>query len=54
MYHLSRDKNGTEDEIRIHAPDGRIMASIFFWDESEQAEADARLIVEALNQQISA
>jgi hypothetical protein len=56
-YYATRDRNGTEDEITIHAPDGRAMAFIWFWDEPDELaradadakKADARLIVDALN-----
>jgi hypothetical protein len=56
-YHISQDRNGTEDEITIHAPGGRELAYIWFWDEEydqpgvgdQQAKADARHIVDALN-----
>jgi hypothetical protein len=56
-YHISQRRNGTEDEIIIHAPDGRHMASIWFWDEEhgepgvgdKEAKAAGRLIVDALN-----
>ena len=52
-YHATIDRNGTEDEITIHAPDGRAMAAIQFWDKGEEgateAKADAELIVDALN-----
>jgi hypothetical protein len=56
-YHTSLGRNGTEDEITIHAPDGRGLAHIWFWDEEpdqpgvgdKRAKADAQLIVEALN-----
>ncbi len=56
-YHTSQRRNGTEDEIVIHAPDGREMAYIWFWDQEgdqpgvgdKEARADARRIVDALN-----
>lgn len=53
-YYLSLDRNGTEDEITIHAPNGRGIAFIWFWDDAECVEAaqkhrDAKLIVDALN-----
>jgi hypothetical protein len=56
-YHTSQRRNGTEDEIIIHAPDGRHMAYIWFWDEGwdgpgagdKTAKADARRIINALN-----
>jgi hypothetical protein len=54
LYHLTTCRNGTEDEFAIHAPDGRQMAFIWFWDEPDsdhaaRALADAQLIVDALN-----
>lgn len=57
-YHASQDRNGTEDEITIHAPDGREMAHIWFWDEEHdlgdaiagpEAKVDGQHIVAALN-----
>jgi len=56
-YHTGLGRNGTEDEITIHAPDGRGLAHIWFWDATpdqpgagdRQAKADAQLLVEALN-----
>ena len=56
-YHTSQRRNGTEDEIVIHAPDGREMAYIWFWEKGwdgpgagdRTAKADARRIVNALN-----
>ncbi len=55
-YHASR-RNGTEDEFIIHAPGGREMAYIWFWDQEydqpgvgdQEARADVRRIVDALN-----
>jgi hypothetical protein len=51
------DRNGTEDEIAFHAPDGRKLAFIWFWDEEydqpgvgdKEAKMDAQLILNALN-----
>jgi hypothetical protein len=56
-YHSSLGRNGTEDEITIHAPGGRALAQIWFWEKEldqpgvgdQQAKADAQLLVEALN-----
>ena len=56
-YHGSLGRNGTEDEITIHAPDGREMAHIWFWDEEpdqpgvgdKEAKADGLHIIAALN-----
>jgi hypothetical protein len=53
-YYATLDRNGTEDEITIHAPDGRRMLCVAFWDEddipdADQLKADAMLIVKALN-----
>ena len=56
-YYTSQRRNGTEDEIVIHAPDGREMAYIWFWDKGwdgpgagdKTAKTDARRIINALN-----
>jgi hypothetical protein len=56
-YYTSQDRNGTEDEITIHAPDGRELAYIWFWEAEadqpgagdQEAKADAQHIVAALN-----
>ena len=56
-YHTSQRRNGTEDEIIIHGPDGRHMAYIWFWEKGwdgpgvgdKTAKADARRIINALN-----
>jgi hypothetical protein len=60
-YYATFDRNGTEDEIIIHTPQGRPMLSVAFWDEQflepddpewvaiDQKKADAMLIVNALN-----
>ena len=56
-YYATLDRNGTEDEITIRTPDGREMAFMQFWEYfngertegAKQAEADAELIVKALN-----
>lgn len=51
-YYVTIDRNGTEDELCVHAPDGRIMASTQTWhdvDTDGQAQADIKLIVDALN-----
>ena len=32
-YYATQDRNGTEDEITIHAPDGRPLAVIQYWEE---------------------
>jgi hypothetical protein len=53
-YYATMDRNGTEDEIAIRTPDGRVMAYMQFWDEPDIPEAkthkdDATLIVKALN-----
>ena len=52
-YFSTIDRNGTENEIAIHAPDGRAMMFIQFWGEegeaADQVKADAKLIVDALN-----
>lgn len=53
-YYATVDRNGTEDEITIHAPDGNCMAFIWLWDEpdcpeAKRKKADATLIVNALN-----
>jgi hypothetical protein len=53
-YYASLDRNGTEDEILIHAPDGRAMSFIWFWDDpdcpyAKRHKADGKLIVRALN-----
>lgn len=53
QYHATLDRNGTEDEVTIHAPDGRPMAIIQFWASEMEGAArtgeNARLIVDALN-----
>jgi hypothetical protein len=53
-YTYSRDKDGTYDTLHIHAPDGSIVAGLYFWDEpdtdeAKEAEQSARHIVEQLN-----
>jgi hypothetical protein len=53
-YYATLDRNGTEDEITIISPSGESLAYIWFWDEPDtrdarKAEADARLIMDALN-----
>lgn len=52
-YTATLDVNGTEDELTVRDPEGRAMASVVFWATDEEsrgrAEADARLIVDALN-----
>ena len=63
-YYATLDRNGTEDEIVIHTPEGRPMLSVAFWDDegpdedgnpdplkasADQIKADAALIVQALN-----
>jgi hypothetical protein len=58
-YYATTCRNGTEDEIIIHAPDGREMLCVGFWDaewdddpmkhNADQLKADALLIVNALN-----
>jgi hypothetical protein len=53
-YYTERTRNGTEDQIDIMSPEGKAIASIQFWDEPDtdaaaHAEADAKLIVDALN-----
>lgn len=53
-YYYRIDRNGTEDEITIHNPEGRLMLSVAFWDQpdiadAQQRKADAELIVAALN-----
>ena len=53
LYYHTQDRNGTEDEILIHAPDGTEMACIWFWDQGDERsaaiKADAQLIVDAIN-----
>jgi len=54
MYHATIDRNGTEDELTIHTPEGRPMLCVEFWDEpdsvtAQQLKKDALLIVKALN-----
>jgi hypothetical protein len=56
-YYLMLAREAAMDEITIHAPNGRPMASIAFWDEDDEfatpaadrAKADAELIIKALN-----
>src|SRR5262249_5370497 len=56
-YYTSQRRNGTEDEIIIHAPDGRHRAYIRSWEKGwegpgagdKPAKADARRILGALN-----
>jgi hypothetical protein len=56
-YHARYGRDGTEDEIRIHAPDGRPLAYIWYWEAEydqpgagdKEAHADAQLILDALN-----
>lgn len=53
-YYATLDRNGIEDELTIHGPDGRPMLSVGFWDDEDsptasRLKADAELIVNALN-----
>lgn len=53
-YYLTYGRNGTEDEITIHRPNGDEMAIIQYWDEpdtndAERVEKTAQHIVDALN-----
>ncbi len=56
-YFGSIGRNGTEDEIIIHAPNGREMARIWFWDAEhgepgvgdKEAKTNGQLIIAALN-----
>jgi hypothetical protein len=58
-YYAILDRNGTEVEITIYAPEGRAMLCMGFWDaeydddpvkhDTDQLKEDALLIVEALN-----
>jgi hypothetical protein len=56
-YYATLAREAAMDELTIHAPDGRPMASILFWDEDDEvakpaadrAKADTDLIVKALN-----
>jgi hypothetical protein len=59
QYFATLDRNGTEDEITVCAPDGRPMLCVAFWDaeydddpakdNADRLKADAVLIVRALN-----
>jgi hypothetical protein len=48
-YTYRRESDGTDETFDIRTPDGELLTSVPFWDAGEQAEANAQLIVDALN-----
>ncbi len=58
-YFVTLDRNGTEGQITLHSPEGKPMMRIvtcnpefdddLAWLDADQLQADADLIVEALN-----
>jgi hypothetical protein len=48
-YTYHRDKDGCNEVWVISEPGGRPLVSIPFWDRADETEADAKLIVAALN-----
>jgi hypothetical protein len=48
-FTYQRDKDGCDSTWDIRYPDGSYLVSIPFWDAVQETEAEARLIVNALN-----
>jgi hypothetical protein len=47
-YSYSRSKDGCDDVIEIHGPDGLIL-DLPFWEKEQEAREAAKAVVEALN-----
>ncbi|WP_020474194.1 hypothetical protein [Zavarzinella formosa] len=48
QYFYCLDNDGCDQFFDIQNPNGRTIASVQFWDDREQAEADAKFIVHRL------
>ena len=48
-YRYERGTDGTDETFDILKPDGSHLVSVHFWEAEAEAEADARLITDALN-----
>ena len=49
LFTYHRDTDGCDETWDICYPDGSLLVSIHFWEKADETEAEARLIVAALN-----
>jgi hypothetical protein len=49
LYYYVRGKDGVDETWNVCGPDGKVLASFPFWDDEEGTEAQAKVVVNALN-----